>query len=215
MRGGPVFRAYLWGTNMRKFTALLAASAALAVATPASAADILLDLTNTTQNAAPKTFTFTATGASTVLNFQGYNLPGSTAVVNLFFGTSGSTLNAGNNLLVGAAYTPTASGCGNFFGVDSNVAGQSYGAAGLYFGGTCAGVYDTLTTSLNTTIGQAYTLRFDLSVFGGVNNGVRVSTGALTTGAVPEPATWAMMLLGFGGIGFAMRRRRTTALQAA
>ena len=25
---------------------------------------------------------------------------------------------------------------------------------------------------------------------------------------VPEPATWAMMLLGFGGIGFAMRRRR-------
>ena len=29
-----------------------------------------------------------------------------------------------------------------------------------------------------------------------------------TGGAVPEPATWAMMLLGFGGIGFAMRRGR-------
>jgi hypothetical protein len=27
-------------------------------------------------------------------------------------------------------------------------------------------------------------------------------------GAVPEPATWAMMLVGFGGIGIAMRRRR-------
>jgi hypothetical protein len=26
--------------------------------------------------------------------------------------------------------------------------------------------------------------------------------------AVPEPATWAMMLLGFGGIGFAMRRKQ-------
>lgn len=26
--------------------------------------------------------------------------------------------------------------------------------------------------------------------------------------AVPEPATWAMMLLGFGAIGFSMRRRR-------
>src|SRR5205823_14904570 len=27
--------------------------------------------------------------------------------------------------------------------------------------------------------------------------------------AVPEPASWAMMLLGFGGIGVAFRRRRT------
>jgi hypothetical protein len=30
----------------------------------------------------------------------------------------------------------------------------------------------------------------------------------LASGAVPEPATWAMMLLGFGGIGMALRRRR-------
>ena len=29
---------------------------------------------------------------------------------------------------------------------------------------------------------------------------------------VPEPGTWAMMLLGFGAVGFAMRRRRTPQL---
>nr|WP_240047570.1 PEPxxWA-CTERM sorting domain-containing protein [Sphingomonas panacisoli] len=29
----------------------------------------------------------------------------------------------------------------------------------------------------------------------------------VAAGAVPEPATWAMMLAGFGAIGFAMRRR--------
>jgi hypothetical protein len=29
------------------------------------------------------------------------------------------------------------------------------------------------------------------------------------TGAVPEPATWALMILGFAGIGFAMRRNKT------
>lgn len=31
--------------------------------------------------------------------------------------------------------------------------------------------------------------------------------------AVPEPATWAMMLLGFGAIGFGMRRRRSDTLR--
>jgi outer membrane lipase/esterase len=36
--------------------------------------------------------------------------------------------------------------------------------------------------------------------------------GLTSANAVPEPATWAMMLLGFGAIGFAMRttRRKTT-----
>ena len=27
-------------------------------------------------------------------------------------------------------------------------------------------------------------------------------------GVVPEPATWAMMLIGFGAVAYAMRRRR-------
>jgi hypothetical protein len=36
---------------------------------------------------------------------------------------------------------------------------------------------------------------------------------AFSSGAqpVPEPGTWAMMLLGFGAVGFAMRRRKPTA----
>lgn len=34
-------------------------------------------------------------------------------------------------------------------------------------------------------------------------------------GAVPEPSTWAMMLLGFGAAGVAMRRRKSVTLQAA
>lgn len=37
--------------------------------------------------------------------------------------------------------------------------------------------------------------------------------GAL--GAVPEPTTWMMLILGFGLIGFSMRRRPTQALQMA
>jgi hypothetical protein len=35
--------------------------------------------------------------------------------------------------------------------------------------------------------------------------------GSITIAAVPEPATWAMLLLGFLGVGFAMTRRRKDA----
>ncbi len=47
-------------------------------------------------------------------------------------------------------------------------------------------------------------------------NGNNSSTGSLggtvTINAVPEPGTWAMMLLGFGAAGYAMRRRRAPVL---
>jgi hypothetical protein len=45
------------------------------------------------------------------------------------------------------------------------------------------------------------------------NNGSLRTTAELLgqQGAVPEPATWALMLLGFGGLGAQLRRRRTAA----
>lgn len=36
-----------------------------------------------------------------------------------------------------------------------------------------------------------------------------------TAGAVPEPATWAMMMAGFGIVGMGLRRRRTPAVVTA
>jgi hypothetical protein len=40
----------------------------------------------------------------------------------------------------------------------------------------------------------------------------QVRIGQAAAAAVPEPATWALMLVGFGAIGFTMRRRRKPAL---
>ena len=40
-------------------------------------------------------------------------------------------------------------------------------------------------------------------------SGITVAGVPVDTGAVPEPATWAMMLMGFGAVGFALRRRRS------
>lgn len=36
-----------------------------------------------------------------------------------------------------------------------------------------------------------------------------------TASGVPEPATWAMMLVGFGAAGYSLRRRKRVVLQAA
>ena len=62
-------------------------------------------------------------------------------------------------------------------------------------------------TSLNYTQQKYYT-------FNGVVSGLNVyidptfqSGVTFVFGAVPEPAAWIMMILGFGAIGFAMRRR--------
>ena len=41
---------------------------------------------------------------------------------------------------------------------------------------------------------------------------VRIASTEGGVPPVPEPATWAMMLLGFGVVGYSMRRRRTPAL---
>jgi hypothetical protein len=38
---------------------------------------------------------------------------------------------------------------------------------------------------------------------------------SVTTANVPEPSTWAMMLLGFAGLGFAGYRRTRVAVSAA
>lgn len=52
---------------------------------------------------------------------------------------------------------------------------------------------------------------------GTVNNGVSPTVISLNFRAVPEPASWAMMLVGFAGIGMTMRRsqRRRVMLQLA
>jgi PEP-CTERM motif len=40
------------------------------------------------------------------------------------------------------------------------------------------------------------------------NNNQAVNFDIAATAAVPEPATWGMMLLGFVGLGFAFRQSR-------
>ncbi|NJC05352.1 hypothetical protein GGQ97_001145 [Sphingomonas kaistensis] len=88
-------------------------------------------------------------------------------------------------------------------------------------GGALPVGYDGLTTvltasALGLTAGANYSLSFIIQDVGdsSYDSAVFIGGGSVGTvqtpiGAVPEPSTWAMMLLGFGAIGASMRRRRS------
>ena len=66
-----------------------------------------------------------------------------------------------------------------------------------------------VTSNGQNYYGFAYTTNSVLNSYGFETS---AETGIFGTtdipAAVPEPATWAMMLVGFGAVGFAMRRRK-------
>ena len=105
------------------------------------------------------------------------------------------------------------------------------GSNSVYFNDNSLGAYpfeldgftDVLTASATgLTAGATYTLSFIVGDVGDTRydsavliQGGTVGTTQTPPGAVPEPSTWAMMLLGFGAVGYTMRRRRKGILPQA
>jgi hypothetical protein len=204
---------------MRKLGLALIGTAALALSSAASAVTFAgttqgcLSLTaapcapSNTSTLAGLTFTTGTFNQDT--SASGFAAIGSGNTDTLgFFTQDGSANNYTGDfftLLVNFTAPAGVGGGGNYF---ANLIGQVTGA-----GANNGGVQVTFTNPTQTFTygnGQTFTLT--------VNNVAVSGTGALApiTGyiqaGVPEPATWAMMLLGFGGIGMAMRRRRVPAL---
>lgn len=78
-------------------------------------------------------------------------------------------------------------------------------------GGTFALKFDVAPLSGSVSFDEFY-VRYqslDGPAIGGTDSGTGAGTPVLP---VPEPATWGMMLLGFGIVGSALRRRRSYAL---
>lgn len=102
-------------------------------------------------------------------------------------------------------------------GTGGTVTGQAYGGtnntalslANLFgaIGPLSGGAYSGSSSGSFVASANPYALTLGATI---TRSSAGTSTGDLnlTVGAVPEPATWAMMLLGFGGIGMTMRRRR-------
>jgi PEP-CTERM motif len=65
------------------------------------------------------------------------------------------------------------------------------------------------TNPFDLVMGQNYSLSFHGMQLGGDDTAYIDAVTLSSATAVPEPSTWAMMLLGFGAIGFALRRRKS------
>lgn len=77
---------------------------------------------------------------------------------------------------------------------------------GIHRGGANNGSQGTAFYELNVTDSSAFSL-FTFTP-GGLSNAALYGSGGGSTGVVPEPETYALMLAGLGVIGFVAKRRR-------
>lgn len=107
-------------------------------------------------------------------------------------------------LMAGGSQSKVSSlGAGNMlsFPITSTFSGLTY--IGIHWGGQGGGQTAWYKFDFTTPVSSLEILG---SNPGGFSGAVLYSTG--TPGAVPEPATWAMLITGFGLAGVAMRRRK-------
>ena len=113
----------------------------------------------------------------------------------LNFNPTGVQLTAGQNYIafLGTFYT---TGTGQ----------ASVSSCNPFSGGACA-VSNANPNLGRAIVGRALGSNLDELSFAQVVNGSQDLTFSATVTAVPEPASWAMMIAGFGLVGGAMRRR--------
>ena len=183
---------------------LILAGSALAFATPAAAQELVVNggfetgtLAGFTQSGNPG---FTGVDAPSAASGNFGALFGPVSSVGSI--TQALATTAGQNYLISFDLRNLSGGTPNFYEV-------LFGGSQLFtatnsstFGYTN---FATTAVASGASTNLVFNFRHDPSFFHLDN--VSVTPGRVT-GAVPEPATWAMMLIGFGAIGVSLRRRR-------
>jgi len=82
-------------------------------------------------------------------------------------------------------------------------------SCGILAGGCGAVDWSNTPTVFSFGNGGSFSLLLDDAAFGTPGSARVRGTFTLLSNSVPEPATWAMMLMGFGAVGFTMRRKRS------
>jgi hypothetical protein len=151
---------------------------------------------------------------------------------------------ASGNLLVNGDFslgpvgsnTPTGWTYANIYGATFGGVVQSgcgVGGSNCWYDGAVQ-AYDAISQTIATNIGDSYLISFNLNgggsqdgiyrrlsdngnITGTGGNGIDVlvyAQAGLPPAGTPEPAAWALMLLGFGGLGAAIRRKSGRVLAA-
>ena len=204
------------GNVMRRVLLAALATTAIGFATPANAAltveGITYDLVLNSITNGGKTGSFT-------LLISGINVVGTDTIG----GRTGINAFAFNDPAIGTALSGAVTSPSGFSFQFGGLNSSGCNSTGNFFCFKNAGVNfpNPLPSSLaldfdviSDTAGSwaNYSGDFKIDWLGSANNYDLVSQVITArTPPVPEPATWAMMLLGFGGIGMAMRYRRRTA----
>lgn len=187
--------------ELRRVFAGVGALALAAVATPSNAAELVTN------------------GGFETGNFSGWTLGGNTG----FTGVDTASAHSGTY----GAYFGAVGSTGTLSQLLNTVAGQTYTVS--FWLSNSGGPTDSFEASIGDTVLQTFTnvnafQYFNFSFTTPVNGSPSllkfsfrqdpsywhiddISVQGLA-GGVPEPATWAMMILGLGAVGAAMRRRR-------
>lgn len=180
------------------------------MAAPASAAVLVADgitynltLNSITNGGLTGNFTLAISGINTASDTEG----GRTGINAFAFndpslGNAVSGTSTGFTFMTGGLNSSGCDGSGNFFCfAKSGYILPSSSSVSLNFS-----VTSNTAGSWNSS--NYVTPDFKIDWTGSKNNYDLVSLGIPVHAPLPEPATWAMMLLGFGGIGMAVRRSR-------
>ena len=132
-----------------------------------------------------------------------------TAFIQSYFGVGGAIRIALNGLTVGETYKVRfAAAQRPGYGVNPFTVGVTGGPLGAF--STSSTAFKTFKTSF-VAGGSSDTLTFQGSAITG-DSGFALDSIAVS---VPEPASWALMILGFGTLGAARRRRQPRAAALA
>lgn len=104
-----------------------------------------------------------------------------------------------------------------FGDVSLDFAGILLSANTRYWIGVSSGNSNAFWSYSLDTSGTGVATEYSISPFGVFPNDAQGAYQMAVTGAVPEPSTWAMMIIGFAGVGFAAyrRKRKVASLVAA